>query len=225
MPDEWSNKNFAEDWDGGGAAKHPVRKEHLDMLVSIIADGYSSGKYILDLGYGSGQVEEMLYAKIPDAHIIGTDNSDVMIELSRKRLGDNFKKLSAINSSLEDIEALKLPKGNYQYVISVQALHHLAHNQQKKIFQFAYNTLEQSGSFLFIDRVVLDIQTFEKPYKAIYEKMFNKSFEEYKKDIEQKEDYPATPEEHISWLDEIGFKVTCLSKRFDRAFIIGFKDK
>ncbi|OGN03667.1 MAG: hypothetical protein A2655_03905 [Candidatus Yanofskybacteria bacterium RIFCSPHIGHO2_01_FULL_43_42] len=223
MPDEWSNKDFAEDWDNGGAAKHPVRKEHLDMLISIISDGYSSDKYILDLGYGSGQVEEMLYAQIPDANIVGTDNSDVMIELSKKRLGDKFSKLTVINHSLEDIEALELPKGNYQYVISVQALHHLTHDQQKKIFQFVYNTLGSGGSFLFIDRIALDVQTFEQSYKAIYEKMFNKPFEGYKKDIEQKGDYPGTPEEHISWLQEVGFKATCLNKKFDRAFILGVK--
>lgn len=223
MPDEWSNKDFAEDWDSGGAAQHPVRKEHLDMLVSIISDGYSSGKYILDLGYGSGQVEELLYAQLPDAKIVGTDNSDVMIDLSNKRLGDNFKKLSVINHSLEDIEVLELPKGDYQYVISVQALHHLTHDQQKKIFQFAYNTLEQGGSFLFVDRVALDVKNFEKPYKAIYEKMFNKPFEGYKKDIEQKGDYPATSEQHIFWMEEIGFRAICLSKKFDRAFILGVK--
>ncbi len=223
MPDEWLNKDFAEDWDGGGAAKHPVRKEHLDMLVSIISDGYSSDKYILDLGYGSGQVEEMLYAQIPDAHIVGIDNSDVMIELSKKRLGNNFKKLSVIKNSLGNIETAELPKGNYQYVISIQALHHLTHDQQKKIFQFAHDTLEQGGSFLMIDRIAIDIKTFEQAYKSIYEKMFNKPFGGYKKDIEQKGDYPATPEEHVSWLEEIGLKTVCLSKKFDRAFILGIK--
>lgn len=223
MPDEWLNKDFAEDWDSGGAAEHPVRKEHLDMLVSIISDGHVSGKSILDLGCGSGQVEEMLYVQIPDAHIVGVDSSDVMIELSKKRLGDNFQKLTVINHSLEDIENLKLPKEDYQYVISVQALHHLTHDQQKKIFNFAYNTLGSGGSFLFIDRIALNIQSLEQSYKSIYEKMFNKPFEEYKKDIEQKGDYPATPEEHVLWLEEIGFKATCLSKKFDRAFMLGVK--
>ncbi len=223
MPDEWSNKEFAEDWDSGGATEHPVRKEHLDMLVSIISDGYVSGKSILDLGYGSGQVEEMLYVQIPDANIVGVDSSNVMIELSKKKLGDNFKKLTAINRSLEDVENLELPKGDYQYVISVQALHHLTHDQQKNIFQFAYNALGSGGSFLVIDRIDLDIQSFEQSYKSIYEKMFNKPFEGYKKDIKQKGDYPATPEEHVSWLEEIGFKATCLSKKFDRAFMLGIK--
>ena len=223
MPDEWSDQQFAEDWDSGCATKHPVRKEHLDILLSIISSNYSSGKYILDLGYGSGQVEEMIYQRIPDDRIVGTDNSDVMIRLSKKRLGDKFSKLTVINHGLENVESLKLPKVNYQYVISVQALHHLKHDQQKDIFKFAYNTLEIGGSFIFIDRIALDIKTFEKPYKAIYENMFGKAFEEYVKDIAQKEDYPASPEEHIAWLERIGFKATCLNKKFDRAFIVGIK--
>ncbi len=223
MSDEWSNKDFAEDWDSNGAAKHPLRKEYLDMLVALISDGYVSDKYVLDLGYGSGQVEEILYKQIPDIKIVGVDNSDVMMELSRKRLGDSFKKLTVINHSLESIESIKLPKREYQYVISVQALHHLTHDQQKKIFQFAYNTLEPGGNFLMIDRIAIDIKAFEQAYKTIYEKMFNKPFDGYIKSIEQKEDYPATTEEHMAWFEEIGFKTTCLSKKFDRAFILGIK--
>src|SRR3989344_58692 len=224
MPDEWSNKDFAEDWDSSGAAKHPVRKEYLDMLASIISGGYVSDKSILDLGYGSGQIEEMLYVNMPNIDIVGVDSSDVMIELSKKRLGDNFKKLTVINNSLESIESIELPKKDYQYVIIVHDLHHLTHDQQKNIFQFAYNTLEPGGSFLLIDRIAIDIKAFEQAHKAIYEKMFNKPFEGYKKDIEQKGDCPATPEEHVSWLEKIGFKATCLSKKFDRAFILGIKN-
>lgn len=224
MPDEWSNKDFAEDWDSSGAAKHPLRKEYLDMLISIISNGYVSGKYILDLGYGSGQVEELLYKQLPEIKIVGVDNSDVMMELSKKRLGEDFQKLTVINHSLGSVEDLELPKKDYQYVISVQALHHLRHDQQKNIFKFIYNILESGGSFLFIDRVAIDTKTFYQAQKAIYEKMFSKPFVGYVKDIEQKEDYPATPEEHISWLKEVGFRATCLSNKFNRAIILGVKE-
>lgn len=223
MPDEWSNKDFAEAWDNGGADEHPARSMHLRILLSIIVREYQPERFILDLGYGSGQVEEMIYSRVPEAQIVGVDNSDVMIELSKKRLRDCFAKFTVVHHGLEQIDSLKIPEGSYQFVLAVQALHHLPHSNQKQVFQFAHDKLNPGGCFLFIDRVALDVQTFALAYRAIYEKMFSKDLVAYIKDIEQKEDFPATVEEHLLSLAEVGFQATCLSKEFDRAFIFGIK--
>jgi len=87
MKDEWANKTFAEDWDTDTERGNPTRTEQLDILISIICDSYNDEKHIIDLGFGSGQVEEMIFRRKPTAKVIGIDSSPAMIVLAHKRLG------------------------------------------------------------------------------------------------------------------------------------------
>ena len=230
MKDEWSNKNFAKDWDSHTSQTNPIRQYQVNILVNVIATNYRKGESVADLGFGSGQVEEMLYKAKPNIDIVGIDDSQPMIDLAKKRLGQNFNRLTVINKSLEDLSEVVLPQKNYQYIFSVQTLHHLNPEQQKNVFKFVYNSLKPNGVFLLNDRVGVDFKTFYAEYKVIYETLKgeekiknNLSFDEYLEMINDKQDSPAKLEEQIQWLTEAGFKVTCLDLIFERALLAAVK--
>ena len=79
MKDNWSDPTFAAEWDQVDSRGHPTRGEQLDILTSIIADSYKVGTYILDIGCGSGQVEELILSKCAEAKIVGVDSSAAML--------------------------------------------------------------------------------------------------------------------------------------------------
>ena len=66
---------------------NPLRPEQLHILLTILTNTFQSNQWILDLGYGSGQIEKLIFERIPQAKIVGVDNSDAMMQLAHKRLG------------------------------------------------------------------------------------------------------------------------------------------
>lgn len=55
------------------------------------------------IGCGSGQAEEIIFRKCPQAKIIGVDSSGPMLEIAQKRLADN-QNFQAVN---KDVSKLK----------------------------------------------------------------------------------------------------------------------
>lgn len=51
--------------DGQDDVINPTRAEQLDILISMLNDFTTPSDCILDLGYGSGKVEELLLEHIP----------------------------------------------------------------------------------------------------------------------------------------------------------------
>lgn len=224
MQDYWQNKNFAEDWDKNTSQTNPKRDLQLKLLVGIVAGGFKPGNALLDLGYGSGQVEEILFMGNPGIEIVGVDNSEEMMNLAKSRLEN--KKFTAIKLDLAKINELKLPAKQYQFVISVQTLHHLTTEQKQNIFNFSYKLLEPGGSFLLIDKCNPEFRVFYKAYEALYAQTHpdaKESFDEYIKRHETKYDYPASVAEQLAWLKQAGFESACLNLNFDWALLIGQK--
>lgn len=226
MKDEWLDKEFAGKWDVDTERGNPTRPEQLDILTTIISDSYEDGKHIIDLGFGSGQVEEMIFQRRPNAKVIGIDSSSVMIDLAHKRLSNSKNNYEAIQHELTELKSLKLLSKDFQFAIAVQALHHLPHEQKKEIFSWVYNILEKGGTFFILDRIAIDMDTLFKTYKSIWDRMernaklkSRKSFDQYVEKIKTKEDEPATVEQHLVWLREIGFVPACLHLYFDRILI------
>jgi ubiquinone/menaquinone biosynthesis C-methylase UbiE len=230
MKDNWSDPAFAEEWDKVDSQRHPTRGEQLDILTSVIADSYEPGKYILDIGCGSGQVEELILKKNPQTKIVGVDSAAAMLVLAKKRLtayGDHFQSLQ------KDIGLLGLadfPQGTYQTVFSVQVLHELNSELRRDLFKKMYDLLEASGQFLIMDRIKTDLDTFERPYKSVWNRLESTTslksasdFDGYKQRIKGKEDSPGSVEEYQQLFKEAGFDFAILHLHFDRAVLAGIK--
>ncbi len=230
MKDNWHNKKFVEDWDSGISRTHPTRAEQLDILSSIIANNYKDGDFIMDIGAGSGQVEEIIFNKIPTAQIVGVDSSAEMIGVAKERLtkyGDSFK---AVLKNIPDLEISDFPSEKYLFVISVQMLHEITNEQKEVLFSKIYKLLPSNGQFLIMDRIRVDLETFSTSYSGVWQRLEDKfswnsaqSYQEYKQNIKEKEDTPASLDEYFQLLKKTGFEPTVLHLHFDRALIVGVK--
>jgi trans-aconitate methyltransferase len=82
--DAWADKNFADQWDGRNHFRdNPDRGEQLDLLVTLLADECGESSRIIDLGSGSGRVEELIFDRIPGVHVVGIDSSPSMMDIAK----------------------------------------------------------------------------------------------------------------------------------------------
>jgi trans-aconitate methyltransferase len=55
------------------------------MPTAIVADCHEAGSHIADIGCGSGQVEEKIFAKCPTARIFDIDSSAATLAIAQRR--------------------------------------------------------------------------------------------------------------------------------------------
>ncbi len=231
MKDNWHDKGFVKDWDTGISRTHPTRAEQLDILSSVIATEYNGGDFIADIGSGSGQVEEIIFNKIPTANIVGVDSSAEMISVAKERLEKYGSKFQVVLKNVPDLEISDLPKEKYQFAISVQTLHEITNEQKEILFKKIYELLEKGGQFLIMDRIKVDLEKFSNSYSGVWKRLEEKfiwnsagSYQEYQKAIRDKQDTPASLVEYLGLLEKSGFASTVLHLHFDRALIVGIKE-
>jgi tRNA (cmo5U34)-methyltransferase len=234
MEDEWQNPDFAVQWDQNTLVgiENPTRAEQVDILVSIVADIYQKGTALLDLGMGSGLVEEQLFARKPDAYVVGVESSQAMIDLAKRRLVPFQQQYQLIYHDLADFEQAALPPANYSIVFSVQALHHLEPETQQKLYSSLFKLLPPRGVFLLLDRMDVDGESFADLYRSVWNRLervsearSGLSGDDFLQKIQRKKEHPASLEEHLAWLRQAGFEATCLHLHLNRALIAGVKWK
>lgn len=232
MKDEWQDPEFAAQWDQMALVgiMNPTRAEQVDILISYIADFYKQGTALLDLGMGSGLVEAQLFARRPDAYVVGIESSQAMIDLARVRLAPFEQQYRLLYHDLSDFEQVALPPAIYQIIFSVQALHHLAPEVQQKLYRSLFQLLPPGGVFLLNDRIALDTEPFSDIYYSVWNRLervsevrSGLSGDDFLQRQQRKEDYPASLEEHLTWLRQAGFEATCMHLHLNRVLLAAVK--
>jgi SAM-dependent methyltransferase len=225
----------AQSWDADTRINNPSRPEQLDMLLTIIADHYQAGKTILDLGMGTGLVEELLFQRIPHAQVVGVDASPAMLELAHKRLQPYASQYTALIHYFTDINTLQLPQRDYQIVFSVQTLHHLTDPQVLVAYQYIYNTLESGGLFLLLDRIAVEQDGLYSVYQSLWarqDRMYQSTvkdaegatFADHQHIVAGRGDLPLGLERTLDLLKQTGFETACLHLQTNRALLVGRKN-
>ncbi len=231
---DWKDAAHAAGWDAQGDKTNPTRQEQLDILLSVMADAYQPGKWTLDLGFGSGLVEKMIFDRIPQANVVGVDSSREMMALAAERLTPYVERYQAVEHDLAQIESLILPEHPYQFAISIQALHHLTPDEMQTAYRFIYSVLEPGGLFLLVDRMRVEtpglwsaVQSVWARQDRVYESMIKDregaNFAEHEQIVRGRGDLPMGPEQHLSWMRDAGFEAAILHLHGNRALIAGRK--
>lgn len=231
---DWKDPSLARRWSADPAGHNPIRVEHLDLLLALLDDHYAPGKLILDLGFGSGIVEEMIFQRIPGAVVVGVDASPAMMALARERLQPYQAQLHAIEHDLAHMETLALPAGDYQIVIASQTLHHLTSEQMQQAYRAIHHILEPGGLFLLLDRVSVDKPALFDLYRTIWRRLDRlhgttvsafegATYSEHVRLLADDRDQPVSLETHLAWLGAAGFAADCLHCHGHRAFIAARK--
>jgi ubiquinone/menaquinone biosynthesis C-methylase UbiE len=228
--DDWENPDFVRHWDAVVSAANPSRVEQLDTLAAIVARAYVPGTCILDLGIGSGLVEPLLFARVPDARIVGVDQSEAMIALAGQRLAPYADRCQIVRHDLVAIQSLALPERTYSIAFSVQTLHHIPHEAQRAVYGYVARLLPPGGVFLHMERLALDAEPLASVIAPAWEALENRtetksggSGEDFLARLSHKSEYAATLEQHLAWLREAGFAAICLHLQLNRALMVGVK--
>jgi tRNA (cmo5U34)-methyltransferase len=228
--DDWQNPEFARHWDAVVSGANPSRAEQLDLLTAIVERVYVPGTSVLDLGLGSGLVELALFNRVPEAQIVGVEQSEAMIALAEQRLAPFADRCQIVRHDLADIAKLALPQRTYSVAFSVQTLHHIPHAAQQAVYQYVARLLPPGGVFLHMERVALDAETFAEVIPSAWEALESRAevrsggtAEDFLARLRHKSEYAATLEQHLAWLREAGLAATCLHLQLNRALIAGVK--
>lgn len=228
---DWSDPDFARKWNEDNASRNPLRPQQLEMLLAILEDEFEPGKTILDLGYGSGIVEQIIFERIPQAQIVGVDRSEALMALAAERLKPYPFRFISVQFDLSELPSIigpnsPLPRQQYQIVISVQALHHLTPERMQAAYLAIYDILEPRGLFLLQDRVAISTPDLWSAYQSLW-RLLNvqegETYEEHLSLVAAHGDQPVSLEQHLRWLNDAGFEAACLHLHANRALIAARK--
>lgn len=228
MRDAWHDEGFARHWDSEDALRtNPDREAQIDLLVALVSESCRDGDRLLDLGVGSGLVEEALFERLPDLRVVGVDHSEAMLEQARARHRGrtNLRLVTGRFEDLDSVDAAGRLGPPFELVICVQALHEVAHHVKRALFAFVRRRIAPGGVFLVLDRFDYEPFALAPEYRCIWNRLNERareaplSFEAYRERYAAKTDHVGTVEEYLGWMREAGFDAACLYLLFNRALI------
>ena len=150
----------ASTYDADRAKLIPGYDRFYRWAVSLIPAG---AKTILDLGAGSGLLTVRVRQRFPEARIFLMDLSAPMLELARKRLGDDTLLLYEQADYLTEDWPRDLCA-----VVSSLSIHHLDNEGKRTVFAKAYAALKPGGVFINAEQVAGPTQELEARYKSFW---------------------------------------------------------
>lgn len=161
-------------------------------------------KNIADLGAGSGLLSILVRERFPDARIHLIDFSGPMLDLARKRLGDDPR----IVYQRADYVTEPLPE-NLCAIVSSLSIHHLDNADKRVVFRRAYQSLLSGGVFLNADQVAGPTPELDERYKALWLEQVRAAGATEQQIAEslyrKQEDRCAPVDEQLAWMRAVGF--------------------
>lgn len=167
---------------------------------------------VLDLGSGDGRLLHLVKRAHPDAAGVAIDFSDAMLS----RLRERFATDATVSVLAHDLN-LPLPGslGLFDAIVSSFAIHHLADERKRALYQEAYDRLRPRGVFCNLEHVASSSQNLHERFLA-------------RLGVEPEDEDPSNQlldvETQLSWLREMGFvDVDCHWKWRELALLAGQK--
>ena len=231
--DDWKDPQTASSWSADPTSYNPTRPEQLDILLDLLQAEWRKDRTILDIGMGSGIIEEMIFKRLPEAYVIGVDSSRAMLELAYERLRGYEGQYEVVVHDLTATETLELPHDeDFGIAISVQTIHNVTDEHKRKIFRLIHDALEPGGLFLLLDRIAISTPGLFRSYTALWERLRRihnssphegETYQEHTRSVKKRGDLPITLEQHLQWLRDTGFEVACLHLHGNRALFAARK--
>ena len=117
-----------------------------DLIAQHLPEG---ARDILDLGCGTGLELPAIYARFPEAKVIGIDLAGDMLALLHERCAG--LDVEPLCMSYFDYD---FPEAQYDAVVSVMSLHHFSPVQKLDLFLRVRKALKPGGVFLNCDYII-----------------------------------------------------------------------
>jgi SAM-dependent methyltransferase len=230
MPHDWKNPEHAGRWDTAGDRTNPTRQEQLDILLTVLAELIGPSGLILDLGYGSGKVEAMIFERLPQTRVVGIDSSPAMADLAGERLRGYAGRFVPVLGDLAQLSDIALAQGPFDAVIAIQSLHHLSPEAMQAVYADVFRRLRPGGVFLLLDRLKLAGEGVFPLLRSVWERLDRdqdsetaphegETFAVHLLHLQEQGDRPALLEDHLAWLSRAGFDAAVLHVHGNRGLL------
>lgn len=227
MTSKWLDEEFVWKWDQTIMTGNPMRSEQIDMLLTVMETTCKPDAAVLDVGMGSGQIEEQLLRRMPQATVVGIDYSRPMLDLAARRLGEFQGRIEFIEHDYNDLRSLDLKRGRFDAGICFDVIHHAGSAKKSEILRYFFDELVRGGLLFYGDKVVLDSDDFGDVYKAEWERLESKAVVKSGWDGDRYLDHVTKHKSHsmdipgqIELVRSCGFKCSCLYSHLDRALFV-----
>jgi tRNA (cmo5U34)-methyltransferase len=202
----------------------PRNEELHDVIVDAIHCDRNSKIKILDLGIGTGLGAWKILSEFPNAHLTGIDFSSKMLKRCKERVSVFKKRVLLIES---DFNKINFPE-KYDVIVSAVSIHNSKPEQQLKLINKIYESLNDGGIFVNGDFIKSNSEHVNIKLREFYESYLRGKLKgiELEKWLHHafKEDRPTELETQLNWLRKAKFKKTeCVWRYMNLAVYYGIK--
>lgn len=182
----------------------PYYQEFYDQTLDIVEQcGFNKITW-LDLGCGTGSLEELALQKFPNVHFVLVDPSEKMLEKAKEKLKDNSIQYICAGSASIDFTNC------FEVVTAIQSHHYMQEDERRKATECIYHSLKKRGIYISFENVIPEneeIKAFELLRWGKYQQRHGKTEEEAKAHNARcgVNYFPLAVEQHIQLLKDVGF--------------------
>lgn len=160
----------------------------------------------LDLGCGTGTLENKAFQMFKDVQFTMVDPSDKMLEKAQEN--NSHLQATYLCTSSDAIEF----DNEFDVVTAIQSHHYMREEARRKAAENVYRALRDRGVYIMFENVIPESEEtkkFELQRWGIYQKDHGKSDDEVKNHIARcgVNYFPLTINQHIELLKEAGFRI------------------
>ena len=171
---------------------------------------------VLDLGAGTGLFSKQVFDKFPQARFTLYDLAEQMLGLAKKRFNNNSSQFNYVLGDYKNVDGI----AKFNLVISSLSIHHLTHEEKRRLFRSIHQILKIHGLFINIDQIRGETDPLQELYWTRWLSHVRKSGaaeEQILQSIDRRKKYDidATMEEQLQWLREAEYtQVDCVYKNY-----------
>ncbi len=194
----------AKSYDSEISKTIPYYREFYNQTFDVI-EQYKSGKIKwLDLGCGTGALEEIAFQRFSDVQFTLVDPSEKMLEQAKNKLDDSSIQYFCTSSASIGF------KDRFDVVTAIQAHHYMHEEERRKATECVYNSLVNGGIYITFENVIPEDEELKKSELlrwGRYQQRHGKTEEEAREHNARcgVNYFPLTVDQHIRLLKEIGF--------------------
>lgn len=205
MLNDNSTPMTAKDYDEKISQTIPYYSKFYRQTLDVIEQCGFDEIYWLDLGCGTGTLEEQAFQKFPAVHFVLVDPSEKMLEQAKFKLENRSVKFVCAMSDSVQYENC------FDVVTAIQSHHYMREQKRKKATECVYHALKKGGIYINFENIVSedeDIKAFELLRWGRYQQRHGKTAEEALEHNARcgKNYFPLTMAQHIQLLKDTGFR-------------------
>lgn len=200
--DDWNDEDFVEDWLARQKERGPERRRQFVVLRAFIPKNPNQEFRYLNLGAGPGNLDKVLLEHFPGANAVVLDGSLAMLTAAQRELAQFGERVEYVQADLSSPDWTGAVAGPFDFIVSIQALHHLDDPRRiRALYREVYQLTGHGGTLLNMDYV----RPPKRELVPLQEWIARDPEAGFSPRSAHGGNVPGSTIEHLSWLSEAGF--------------------